>query len=164
MAWLPGMTITDQRLLDNTPRTISYTAITANTGTSTGTELVAVTTSSVTFRTGRAYRLTFKGLAQSSVAADAVTVRVRKTNISGDVYVDSFRLYIPAGGANVAFYLSTICSNSTVADVSAVLVGTFIRVAGSGSSLIAATGTHTCYIEVEDIGETADFPSARAIT
>ena len=163
MTWQPGMTITAERLIDNTPHNVSYTAITANTAAVTA-ETVAVTTSSITFRAGRAYRITFKGLAQSSGASDAVTVRVRKTNTSGDVYIDSFRLHIPAAGANVPFYLANICSNSTAADVSAVLVGTYARAAGAGTSLIAATSTHVCYIEVEDIGEAADFPSARAIT
>jgi hypothetical protein len=158
------MAITAQRLLDNTPHTIEYSAITANTATNTGVEAVAVTTSSINFRAARAYKITFKGLAQSSVANDQVTVRVRKTNTSGDIYVDSFRLTIPTGGGNVPFYLSNICTNSTAADVSAVLVGTYVRLTGTGNSLIAATSTHVCYVEVEDIGEAADYLSARAIT
>lgn len=164
MALTAGTILTPQKLLDAIPRTISYTAITANTGTSTGTETVALTTASVTFRTGRAYRITFKGLVQSSAAADQVTVRVRKTNTSGDVYIDSFRLVVPTAGGNTPFYLANICANSTSADVSAVLVGTFARIVGSGNSLISATGTHVCYVEVEEIGDAADFPSARAIT
>lgn len=165
MALPAGVILTPQRLLDNIPRTISYTAITANTAASTGTELVALTTSSITFRAGRAYRITFKGLVQSSVANDQLTVRVRKTNTSGDVYVDSFRLPILTANGNFPFYLANICSNTTSADVSAVLVGTFVRLSGgTGNCLIAATSTHVCYIEVEDIGDAADYPSARAIT
>lgn len=164
MALPAGSILTPQRLLDNIPRTISYTALTANTANNTGTEAVALTTSSVTFRAGRAYRITFKGLAQSSVAADQLTVRVRKTNTSGDVYVDSFRIPIPTAGGNVPFYLANICSNTTSADVSAVLVGTYVRLTGTGNCVLAATTTHVCYVEVEDIGDAVDFAGARAIT
>ncbi|MGW1324782.1 hypothetical protein ACWD64_19845 [Streptomyces antibioticus] len=164
MAWRPGQRITPQRLLDNTPHTISYTAITANTSTATTTEAVAVTTPSITFRAGRAYRITFKGLAQSSVAADTVTVRVRRTSTSGDIYVDSFRLPIPANATNVPFYLSNICTNGTSSDITVALVGTYVRASGTGNVLLAATTTHVCYIEVEDIGEATDFVAARAIT
>ncbi|MFJ9382084.1 hypothetical protein [Streptomyces sp. NPDC101455] len=162
--WLSGMRTTADRLNDNTPHTVSYTSITANTATNTGTEAVALTTASITFRAGRAYRVTFKGLVQSSTAADQVTVRVRKTNTSGDVYLDSFRLVVPTAGGNTPFYLANICANSTASDVSAVLVGTYARVSGAGNALISATTTHVCYIEVEEIGDAVDFAGARAIT
>ena len=163
--WLSGMRTTADRLNDYTPRTISYTALTANTATNTGTEAVALTTASVTFRAGRAYRITFKGLVQSSVANDQVTVRVHKTNTAGDIYVDSFRLVVPTAAGNTPFYLANICSNTTAADVSAVLVGTYVRLTGStGNCLITATTTHVCYIEVQDIGDAADFANARPIT
>lgn len=165
MAWQPGMTITAQRLLDNTPHTISYTSLTSNTSTATSTETVALTTPSNTFRNGRAYRVTYKGLAQSSVANDSVTVRVRKTDTAGEVYIDSFRLAIPAAGANVPFCLSNILTNTSGADITAVWVGTFVRVSGgTGNVLLAATSTHVAYIELEDIGEAVDFPTARAMT
>lgn len=162
--WLSGMRTTADRLNDNTPHTINYTAITANTATNTGTEAVALTTPSITFRAGRAYRITFKGLVQSSVANDQLTVRVHKTNTSGDVYVDSFRLVVPTAAGNSPFYLANICSNTTAADISAVLVGTYVRTSGTGNCLIAATTAHVCYIEVEDIGDAADFAGARPIT
>lgn len=164
MALPAGSILTPQRLLDNIPRTISYTANTANTSTATGTELVAITTSSVTFRAGRAYRVIFKGLAQSSAAGDTVTVRVRKTNTSGSIYLDSFRLYVAVAATNTPFYLGNICTNTTSADVSAVLVGTYVRVGGSGNVLLAATGTHVSYIEVQDIGDATDYANATAIT
>ncbi|MFJ9382094.1 hypothetical protein [Streptomyces sp. NPDC101455] len=162
--WLSGMRTTADRLNDNTPRTINYTPITANTATNTGTEAVALTTPSITFRTGRAYRITFKGLAQSSVANDQLTVRVHKTNTAGDIYVDSFRIVVPTVNGNTPFYLANICANTSGADVSAVLVGTYLRLSGTGNALLAATTSHVCYIEVEDIGDAADFAGARPIT
>ncbi|WP_405856114.1 hypothetical protein OG407_07195 [Streptomyces sp. NBC_01515] len=161
--WLSGMRVTADRLNDNTPHTVNYTSITANTPNNTGTEAVALTTASITFRAGRAYRITFKGLAQSSVANDQVTVRVRKTNTSGDVYVDSFRIPIPTAGGNFPFYLANICANTGTSDVTAVLVGTYVRLSGTGNTVLAATTTHVCYVEVEDIGDAGDFAGARAI-
>lgn len=165
MTWLAGQKTTAQRLIDNTPHAISYTALTANSATTTTTEAVALTTGSVTFETGRAYRITLKCLVQSSVATDTVTVRVRKTNVSGDVYVEAPRVYTTFGGGSQATYFDNICTNTTGADITAPLALCFVRTTGTGNVLIAATSTtHVAYVLVEDIGLAADFPSARAIT
>jgi hypothetical protein len=164
MPWLAGMKITAQRLIDFTPHTVEYQSLTANATAVTTTETVALTTGSVVFETGRAYRFTIKGLYQSSVAADQVQVRIRKTNTSGTTYVDSFRLYCPAAGGNTAFYLSNIGVNTSGADITAVVVGTYVRSAGTGNVLIAASATNPAYIEVEDIGDASDFSGATAIT
>lgn len=164
MTWQPGMTITAQRLLDNTPHAISYTAITANTATNTGIEAVALTTSSITFRTGRAYRITLKCLAQSSVAGDTVMLRVRKTDTSGAAFLDQVRMYIPANAANTPVHFSNTLTNTTGSDVTAVLVATYQRASGTGNSLIAASANNVGYVLVEDVGEAADYPGAAAIT
>jgi hypothetical protein len=164
MTWQPGQKITAQRLIDNTPHTISYTSLTANTSTVTTTETVGFTSASVTFETGRAYRITLKCLAQSSIAADTVTVRVRKTNTSGTAYIDQVRVSIPAAGANAPVYFQNICTNSTSADVTAALVATYVRASGTGNALIAASTGNVAYMEVEDIGLAADFSGATAIT
>jgi hypothetical protein len=162
--WLAGQKGTADRLNDNTPHTISYTSLTANTSAVTTTETVGLTTASVTFETGRAYRITLKCLVQSSVAADTVTVRVRKTNTSGTAYIDQVRVSIPAGGANAPVYFQNICTNSTSADVTAALVATYVRASGTGNALIAASTSNVTYVEVEDIGLAADFSGAMAIT
>lgn len=163
MAWLAGQRITVQRLLDNTPRTISYTSITANTASVTA-ETVWITSGSITFRTGRAYRCTLKCLLQGN-AADKATVRIRKANLSGDVYLDSFHQGIQVSTSNTMFYGSNICSNTSGADVTAAVVGTLQRSSGSTANVaIAATTTHVAYMEVEDIGDASDFSGARAIT
>lgn len=162
--WLAGNKGTADRLNDNTPHTISYTSLTANSSAVTTTETVALTSASVTFENGRAYRFTFKCLAQSSTAADTVTVRVRKTTTSGTAYIDQVRVYIAAAGANAPVYFQNVCVNTSGADVTAALVGTYVRASGAGNVLIAASSTNVCYIEVEDIGEAADFSGATAIT
>jgi hypothetical protein len=164
MALLAGQRITQQRLTDSMQRVIEYAPITANTGTTTTTEAIAITSAALTFRTGRAYRIALRGLAQSSAGGDTMTLKVRKTNTSGTVYLESFRLYIPVNGTNVDYYSSQICTNTTGADVSAPLVATYLRNSGGGNVLVAASATHVSYIRVEDIGLASDFPSAVAIT
>lgn len=164
MSWRPGQKITDDRLDDNRQRIVGYTAITANTATTTTVETVGITSGAVTFETGRAYRIALRGLGQSSVAADTMTLRIRKTDTTGDVYLESFRIYIPVNDTNVDYYSAQICANNTGADVSAALVATYVRNSGTGNVRMAASATHVSYIQVEDIGLASDFPSARAIT
>lgn len=164
MTWQPGMTITADRLTDNSPHAVSYTSLTANTAISTGTELVALTTANITFRTGRAYRITLKCLAQSSVAGDTVMLRVRKTNTAGTAFLDQVRKYIPANGANSPVHFSNTLTNTTGADVTAALVATYQRASGTGNTLVAASVNNVAFVLVEDVGEADDYPAAQAIT
>ncbi|GGW41396.1 hypothetical protein [Streptomyces xantholiticus] len=160
---LAGQLITADMWNRRAPVLKNYTPITANSSNTTTVETVAITTASVTFETGRAYRVILRGLGQSSVAEDTMTMRVRKTNTSGQVLLESFRIYIPAGGVNVDYYSAQVCTNTTGADVSAALVGTYVRNTGTGNCFMAASATHVSYIQVEDIGPASDFPSAVAI-
>lgn len=162
--WLAGQDITVDRLNDNHPRTISYTGITANTATTTTTEVIAITSSSMTMRNNRAFRCTAKALIQSSVAADTMTIRIRRTNVSGATILDTQRIYAPVASANVLCYAQNIFTNTTGADITDVLVLNYFRASGTGNVLVAASGAQVAYIEVEDIGVAADYPSATAIT
>lgn len=165
--WLAGQKVTAQRLNDGAPFTVNYTAITANTATpSTTAELVAITTPSVTLRNGRAYRIVFKGLWQSSSTTDQAQVRVRKAAITGQTYVDSFRL-VSTGLAtsNAPFYLGNICTNTSGADITTTLVGCYSRVSGgTGNLTISASATNPAYVEVTDIGPASDYPGATVIS
>jgi hypothetical protein len=163
--FLAGQRLTADVLNNNTQRIIEYAPITANSATTTTTEIVTITSDSVTFRTLRAYRITLRALAQSGTSGDTVVFRVRKTNVTGDIYLDSHRIYIGIGGAvNFPYHDAQICANFTGADVSAALVATVVRGSGAGNAFMAASATHVSYLQVEDIGSSADFTSARAIT
>lgn len=160
---LAGQRASADRLNYAHPFVVEYQAITSNTGSATS-ETVWVTTASVTFKSGRAYRITAKALIQGNTA-DKATLRVRKTNTSGSVYLDTFHQGIQVTGSNTLIYAANICANNSGADVTAALVGTFTRSSGSAASvLIAASSTHVAYVLVEDVGESSDFPSATAIT
>ncbi|MFD7224838.1 hypothetical protein ACFV9P_28120 [Streptomyces sp. NPDC059892] len=166
MDWLPGQRITAQRLRDNHPRPVSYDAITSNSSATTTTEIVALTSSPVTFRTGRAYRISLKCAVQTSVAADRVTVRLRKLNSGGAVYIEIPHLVIPAATpANQLAESSVVASNDTGTDISTALALTIVRNNGTGNVLIAGSGAaFVGHILIENYGASSDFPNSRAIT
>lgn len=138
-------------------RTTNAAAVTA--------ETVALTSPAVTFRTGRAYQITVKGLASSTVAADRVQIRVRKAALGGAQYLDSMAgIVIPAINANVPFTLDSICSNITGADIGPVaLVMTYSRNAGTGNVTVTADNPNPAYLEIIDKGPASYFPSALAL-
>lgn len=162
--WLGGQDVTVDRLNDNHPRTIMYTGITANTATTTTTEVTAITTSSFTMRNNRAFRVTAKALINSSVGADSSTIRIRRTDTTGATLLDTQRIYNTIASANSLCYAQNIFTNTTGSDITDVLVLDYFRASGTGNVLIAASASQVAYIEVEDIGVAADFPSATAIT
>jgi hypothetical protein len=166
MAWVAGNRTTADRLNDNHPRTIDYSAIIANTAISTSTtELVAITTPTITFRNGRAFRVTYKGVAANTVAADQIGLRIRKTNsTTNPMLLDSFRVALGAAGSYL-FYFANIVINTSGADIAVPLVGTFYRVTGgTGNISIIASATSPAYLETEDIGLSSDFPNATTMT
>lgn len=159
-----GQRITADMISYRSPYTVVWAAISANTAGATA-ETVWVTTPAVTFENGRAYRVTVKALIQGS-SADKVGLRVRKTDASGAVYLDTFHQNVAVTGSNTLVYASNICVNTTGADVTATaLVGTFQRTSGSaGNVLVAATSTHVAFVWVEDVGPASDYINATAIT
>lgn len=163
--WLAGQEVTSDRLNNNTTFTVLYAGITANTATTTTVEAVAITGGSITLRSNRAYRFTAKALIQSSVAADTVTIRIRKTDVSGTTYLDTQRIYIPVAGSNVLCCAENICTNTTGADVVAsAIVLDYFRASGTGNVLVAGSASQVAYVHVEDIGVATDYPNATAIT
>lgn len=166
MAWTAGQKTTADRLNDNHPRTIDYSAIIVSSAVSTSTtELVAITTPNITFRNGRAFRVTFKGVATNTVASDQIGLRIRKTNATTNpLLLDSFRVSLGSPGSYL-FYFQNIIINTSGADIAVPLVGTFFRVTGgTGNINITASSTSPAYLETEDIGNATDFPSATTMT
>jgi hypothetical protein len=164
--WLAGQAETADRLNDNHPRTIDYSAIIASTAISTSnTELVAITTPTITFRNGRAFRLTFKGIAANSVSTDQINLKIRKTNsTTNPSLLDSFRMALGSSGSYL-FFFQNIVVNTSGADIAVPLVGTYNRVVGgTGNINIFASAVNPAYLETQDIGDANDFPSAATMT
>ncbi|MFE7398859.1 hypothetical protein [Streptomyces sp. NPDC057557] len=127
-------------------------------------ETVALTQTGVVLKTGRAYRVQVRGLAQAATAAAGVRVRVRKTNTSGAVWLDTFTIATPAANTNVQYANQNVVTNTTGATITTDLVMTWVTASGGGNSLLnAGAGLYTAF-EVSDIGAAADFASAQPIT
>lgn len=141
-----------------------YQAIVANTGTVTTTETVGITSSSVTFEDGRAYKVHVHGLLQSSIAADRARSRTRRTNAAGTILMDTMdTVVIPANNTNVIFDYSQVVVNNSGSDITDVLVVTYHRIAGTGNVRIAADATNPAWIEIKDVGLASDYLNARAL-
>ena len=167
---MPDLARPGERLIAATenaraPYTVNYTAINANTPSSPVTnETVWVTTPSITFRPGRAYRLTVKGLLTPNAASSEGRIRVRQTNLSGTTLFDSFRITTPSSSSNYGFEYSNVFINSGTIASGTALVGTVGRDSGTASYQVSASATHVAYLLVEDVGPAADFPGATAIS
>ncbi|MFE7547108.1 hypothetical protein [Streptomyces gardneri] len=143
-----------------------FVAIQTNTSTTTTTEIAAITTPSLTFVAGRAYRVTYHGLLVSSVAADIVRARVWRGSIggSGVSLVDSIHAHqVPVAGQQVLMDMQQIVVNSTASNVTAPLIATVLRASGTGNVQVIANSNNPAWLDVQDIGLATDYPSARAV-
>lgn len=167
MPWLAGMRITAQRLTDNAPRTVDWATLTSNTAVVTTTETLVLAGNSVTFRAGRAYRVTFRGLAQSNgTANNGCRFRLRKTNAAGTVVREwwAIPLFSTTASRNFAVDLSTVLTNGTAADITAPLAVTFVRDWGSDGILVAGTSGTPTSLHIEEIGDASTVSGAQPIT
>ncbi|WP_327180450.1 hypothetical protein OG599_35155 (plasmid) [Streptomyces sp. NBC_01335] len=166
---MPDTRLAGERIIAATenrraPFTVAYTSLTTNaTADPGGAEAVWLTSVSATYRAGRAYRVTLKGLAVATVANTDCQLRVRRAALGGSLLFDSFRFALPST-ANIAFYFANVFVVAGAVDITAVLVGTISRAFGSGVVTVNASAVNTAYIHVEDVGPAGDFSGATAIS
>lgn len=165
---------TTNRLELNSPRilfngtdrgmgTKGYTIITASTALGAG-EVVAVTSPNIDFEVGRAYRITLHYQGSGNTANDYIGFRLRRTNVAGNSLFDSLQTHrLLTANAIVNGETSQIVYNNTGATLSTVIVGTVYRGAGAGNVQMFANAANPVWIEVEDIGEAADYPNRKAL-
>ncbi|WP_433893030.1 hypothetical protein [Streptomyces sp. CA-111067] len=161
---LAGQRILSARENDNSARTLAYTAIVANSASSASTtEVVAITTPTILFRSARAFRLSIKGRMALTATGDEGQIGVRKTNSTTNPKLfDSFRFGGgPAG--TYGYFFQNIVINTSGSDVSVPLVMTYFRVTGTSVAISASTADPS-YLMVEDIGPASDYPSATSLT
>uniref|UniRef100_UPI00366CBF4E hypothetical protein n=2 Tax=Bacillati TaxID=1783272 RepID=UPI00366CBF4E len=115
-------------------------------------------------KSGRAYRVQVRGLAQAATAAAGVRVRVRKTNTSGAVWLDTFTVATPAASTNVQYVNQQVVTNTTGGTITTDLVMTWVTATGGGNSFLNAGAGLSTAFEVTDIGAASAFPGAQAIT
>lgn len=130
-----------------------------------GTETAIMTTPSITFEDGRAYRVRVFGQHQWPTTDNYAFYRVRKGGVAGALYKNQLRTKgLPIPNLNTPVFLELNFTNTSGADVSTALCLT-----GQQGS-VAQTWTWSCgpsdnisYMTVEDIGLAADWPG-QAIT
>ncbi|MDK0525014.1 hypothetical protein [Streptomyces sp. ML-6] len=126
-------------------------------------EQIALTQTGVTIKRDRAYRISVRGLARNDTANTGVRVRVRKTNASGAIWLDTFTVTTPSANANYQYANDQIIINDSGADITTTLVMTWVSVAGGNSFLNTGLGFYTAF-EVLDVGAMANFPTAQSVT
>ncbi|MGW2260266.1 hypothetical protein ACWCXE_20990 [Streptomyces sp. NPDC001780] len=146
------------------PVLITYEAISSSTaGTISTSAQAAITTDPITLRTGRAFRISYRGGMTSTTSGQQGTVLVTRGAAGGSTLLNSQRIPGPTGQAGtVGFYFENIVVNQTGTDITTVLVGTYQMVyqQGSGTIGIFASSTTPAYVEVVDVGPAGDYPSA----
>lgn len=125
-------------------------------------EAVVLTTDSVTFIAGRAYRVTTSGGCTNSVANSLVLARVRKTNVAGQLIGEFSRYPLPAAATSYGVHGTTEFVIGATS-VTAALVLTFTG--GGGGTVVHTIGVAGLArtLVVEDIGAAADYPNRPAL-
>jgi hypothetical protein len=126
-------------------------------------ETVALTQTGTVLKSGRAYRIQVRGLCQNNTNNTGVRVRVRKTNTSGAVWLDSFTVTTPVGAANYQYSNSQVVTNVSGSTITSTVVMTYAAVGGGTCILNTGGGCYTT-LEITDIGAASDFPTAQTIT
>ncbi|MFC7794664.1 phage tail protein [Streptomyces cinereoruber] len=143
-----------------------FQGLQTSTATTTTTEIAAITTPSITFEAGRAYRISYHGLLLSSVANDIIRCRVWRGTIGGTgvSLVDSINAYqSPIAGQHVLMDMTQVVTNTTGANIAAPLIGSILRASGTGNVQLVANASNPAWLLVEDIGLATDYASARAV-
>jgi hypothetical protein len=127
------------------------------------TETAVITTGSITFKAGRAYRVSIWAL-HSAVSASYALYRIRKNTVSGTIYKDQMRVNnLQGSSANAAISIQTILTNTTGSDITAALCWTGVQGGVAQTWTVAASSSNTAYLLVEDCGSAGDY-SGQAIT
>lgn len=133
--------------------------ITANVTGITTTEVALMTIPSMTYKAGRAYRVTLWGLAQSTTASTYFLYRLRagSASTSGTIYKDQMRVpVLGTASTNSAVSLVFTLVNNTGADITTATTWTGSCAAGTG--IFAASAGNHATATVEDIGLSSQWP------
>lgn len=137
----------------------SDVSITANVTGITTTETVLMTIPSMTYKNGRAYRVTLWGLAQSTTASTYFLYRLRAGSASttGTIYKDQMRVpVLSTASTNSAVSLVFTLTNVSGADITTAVTWTGSVAAGTG--IFAASAGNVAQATVEDIGLASQWP------
>lgn len=165
MTILAGLRLTAQVWYDNAPHVISggYAATTSNSAATT-TEIVYLTSASMTLRNGRAYEIEVSGMIMGT-SPDVGRIMVKRTNTSGATLLDTQGAAFPRSGNNGRFSFTNIATNQSGSDLTGVVVATIQRMAGTTANVsVPASTTSPAYLRVMDVGAATDYANATPIT
>lgn len=123
----------------------------------TTTEVVLMTVPSMTFVNGRAYRIYFNGMQESTTANTRFLYQLRKgsATTSGTVYVSPIRIPLTTASIAQAVNVSIILENNSGSDITTALTWTGSAAAGTG--IFSTSATNRAYSTVEDIGVVGSY-------
>lgn len=128
------------------------------------TETAIITTSSVTWRNLRAYRVSIWGLLSAATTANYALLKLRRGTVAGAIWKDSMRIAsLPAVTSPGAVSLQPILTNTSGADITAALCLTGIQGTTAQTWTWTANAANVSHLLVEDIGPTSLY-SGQPIT
>ncbi|KPI15653.1 hypothetical protein OK074_2098 [Actinobacteria bacterium OK074] len=140
---------------------VAQQSLTANV-TFSSTETAIITTGSITFKTGRAYRISIWALHNAANESYAL-YRIRKGTVTGTVYKDQIRINnLQGSAANTPVSFQTIFTNTTGSDIATALCWTGIQGGVAQTWAVVASTANVAYLLVEDCGSADDY-SGQAI-
>lgn len=148
-----GLTVSGREL----GRGLTASAIrTSNIGSITTTNVAVLTTGSMTWKTGRAYRVSMTGLMSSTTTGTYVNYQIVKgTLATGTVIRGNLRMLLAQTFATHHEF-NIVVTNTTGADITTAITTTASVAAGTGT--FTASAAAPCTLTVEDVGLAADWP------
>ncbi|MGW0822508.1 hypothetical protein [Streptomyces sp. NPDC002845] len=127
------------------------------------TQTAIITTDSITFETGRAYRVSVWALHRAP-SSNYALYRIRKNNVSGTIYKNQIRVSNLQGSpANAAVSFQTILTNTTGSTITTALCWTGVQGGVAQTWTVTANADNVAYLLVEDCGSANDY-AGQAIT
>lgn len=125
------------------------------------TETVVITGTSSTFRAGRAYKLSFKGLPRTTVAGAIVNFQVRDTNVAGTIRGIIGGYPLTATATNYGCYWEHVVANTGALDITTRVL--CVTLSATSSSTINAASTAPIVFACEEVGAATDYTEAVAL-
>jgi hypothetical protein len=157
-----GQRISADLLTYRSPYVVGHATLTANSSDITSTtEVTILTTGSVTFTPGRAYKFEFHGLVQHTTTNLTALLYLRMRRTTGAALIRNFNDVAATNGStsvrNAAVDVSTTVTPSTTITDSIYLTASWDTSATATFRVVATAGTPGL-LTVSDVGPASDYP------
>lgn len=157
-----GQRISADLLTYRSPYVVAHATLTANSSDITSTtEVTILTTGSVTFTPGRAYKFEFHGLVQHTTTNLTALVYLRFRRTTGAVLLRNINNVPVTNGStsvrNAAVDVATILTPSTTITDTVYMTASWDTSATATSRVVATAGTPGLFT-ISDVGPASDYP------